>query len=713
MKYEMNKTTLLLSLLFCSSLVCLAQNPEDAILQNPLKAAGTYYVYDTSALKPLTPAPDGYRPVYISHFGRHGARYCTSEYDAMHDWLSKAAKARILTETGKRFFTEYDAFYQKAKFCKGNLTNLGKEQHRGIATRIFKRFPEVFEGPTHIVASSTESPRVIMSMWSFISGLQSLDGDISIDADASAKFAPWLQPVLSSNPYYVKEHTRVNSATRKKLDDYTSRTLPAKEIMLRLFTDLDAASAVLKTSPETFVKSLHSIVTGTRCLDEDQGVFDWLVSEEEMRMMWKVVSAGYFSSSGNLEDSGSMLVDYAAFTTEQVIECADADMASGDTQLRLRFGHDASLMPFITFLDMNGVGRSTSSFEESLEIFPNYYVPMGCSAQLIFYRNQANRILVKALLNEEEATLPFKAVEEPYYDWQDFKDYYASRIAASKERVNAAVRAAAAKAKAAAVQPREKSVEVFRATDWGWKPVAGSYVEAGSATIEVFGGVQTVSLVRFPMKRQMVSVLESDGPSSAVVSKLGADNHALAAINGGFFNKEHLPVSYVKEKGKVVSTREDKAASSEGLFLIKGKKGRKVDIVTVGSQGFDQAAKGWREAIATGPVLIEDGKRKEMGDAMKRLTDRRHPRTLVGYTSDGWIYFIVVDGRFPYRADGMSVDEMQTLCEGLGLYEAINLDGGGSATMWNVDDGVMNHPYDNRKFDHAGERVVPNALIVK
>ena len=692
---------------------CFAQNWKEVIERDPARLAGTYYVYDADALPALTPAPAGYKPIYISHFGRHGARYCTSEYDPMHEWLTKAHKARILTEKGERFHTEYEAFYQKVRYCKGNLTEVGKKQHRNIAIHMFERFPEVFSGPTHVVAASTESPRVIQSMWSCLSGLQSRDDEIDFDADASARFAPWLQPVLSSNPYYVKERTRVNSATRKKLDDYTSRTLPAKEIMLRLFTDLDAASAVLKTSPETFVKSLHSIVSGTRCLDEDQGIFDWLVSEEEMRLMWKVVSAAYFSSSGNLEDSGSMLVDYAAFTTEQVIECADADMASGDTQLRLRFGHDASLMPFITFLDMNGVGRSTSSFEESLEIFPNYYVPMGCSAQLIFYRNQANRILVKALLNEEEATLPFKAVEGPYYDWQDFKDYYASRIAASKERVNAAVRAAAAKAKAAAVQPREKSVEVFRATDWGWKPVAGSYVEAGSATIEVFGGVQTVSLVRFPMKRQMVSVLESDGPSSAVVSKLGADNHALAAINGGFFNKEHLPVSYVKEKGKVVSTREDKAASSEGLFLIKGKKGRKVDIVTVGSQGFDQAAKGWREAIATGPVLIEDGKRKEMGDAMKRLTDRRHPRTLVGYTSDGWIYFIVVDGRFPYRADGMSVAEMQTLCEGLGLYEAINLDGGGSATMWNVDDGVMNHPYDNRKFDHAGERVVPNALIVK
>ena len=85
----------------------------------------------------------------------------------------------------------------------------------------------------------------------------------------------------------------------------------------------------------------------------------------------------------------------------------------------------------------------------------------------------------------------------------------------------------------------------------------------------------------------------------------------------------------------------------------------------------------------------------------------------MGYTTDGWLYFIVVDGRFPGQGEGMSISELQVLCESLGLYEAINLDGGGSSTMWTVDGGVMNHPYDNGKFDHEGERIVPNVIIVK
>ena len=128
------------------------------------------------------------------------------------------------------------------------------------------------------------------------------------------------------------------------------------------------------------------------------------------------------------------------------------------------------------------------------------------------------------------------------------------------------------------------------------------------------------------------------------------------------------------------------------------------------------SAKGWREAIVSGPVLLDEGTvvpyENDGTRNYRNFYARRHPRTLMGYTADGWMYFIVVDGRFP-QGIGMSIDELQVLCEGLGLYEAINLDGGGSSTLWTRSTGVVNHPYDNKQFDHEGERIVPNVIIVK
>jgi exopolysaccharide biosynthesis protein len=48
----------------------------------------------------------------------------------------------------------------------------------------------------------------------------------------------------------------------------------------------------------------------------------------------------------------------------------------------------------------------------------------------------------------------------------------------------------------------------------------------------------------------------------------------------------------------------------------------------------------------------------------------------------------------------------------LGCRDALNLDGGGSSTMV-FDGNIVNHPSDNKKFDHQGERVVANAIVVR
>ena len=708
----MKKISALALILLCCFGVCRAQNSCEVVRKDPAKAAGSFYVYDYKAPHACTPAPAGYKPFYVSHFGRHGARYCTSEYETLYNWFSAARKARLLTEEGGKLYSRYDAFYQKANYCKGNLTSIGKDQHRSIATTIYNHYPEVFDGQTHIEAVSTESPRVIMSMWSFISALQALDSSIDINADASGKYAPWLQFALRTNPYLIPGRPRCSKEAEKAVKEYSARTVPWNDIARRFFTHPEELKDVLEITPEQFLSELYSVVACSGCLDEDRDIFDDVFSEEERFLIWKAQSAQYFLGVARFEGSGSLFPDFTAFTVENIIDMAEEDIASGSTQLRLRFGHDANVAPLLAFLDVNGFGRSASSFEESLDIFPSYELPMGCSLQLVFFRNADNDILLKALLNEEEAELPLKAVQGPYYRWEDFKAYYKPRIAASKERIEDARKAFKASEKPS-VQPREKSIDALKAVDWGWKKVSGSAVEEGhAAKVKVFNSVQDISLVRFRMRDHAVSIHESDGPSANTVSKLGADCKALAAINGGFFDKSRYPISLVKDDGKVVSSKV-KSLSNEGLFLIKNKKGSKVDIVTADSLAMMGKAKGWYEAMAAGPVLIEDGTCLQLDEVRKKLSTRRHPRTVVGYTSDGYVYFVVVDGRFPLRADGMTLTELQILCEALGLYEAINLDGGGSATMWTADAGVINHPCDNKEYDHAGERVVPNILIVK
>ena len=678
-----------------------AQKPCEAVAIDPLKAAGNYYVYDTCSLPAPTPAPEGYKPFYISNFARHGARYGIGDYADFYKLLSEASAKGLLTEEGKALRSRYKAFYKKVRYCTGNLTEVGKAQHKGIASRMFERFPEVFQGHTHVDAVSTESARVIMSMWSCLSQLSSLDDDMDIHADASARFATWLQPGLRSNPNLVKDAFDCGKAAYDALDEYFEKTVPWKEIAGKFFTNPEALRNDLGITPLQFCKPLGTIVFGARCLDEDRDCFDDVLTREQAQLLWKGLSARFFLHVARVEGSENLVAEYAAYTLEQIIESAEADIRSGDTQLRLRFGHDSGLAPLLVFLDVNGFGRCARSLEESLEIMPNYNIPMAGSLQLVFYRNAEGNILVKALLNEQEATLPLPAVCGPYYSWDDFKEHYLPAISTAKRNI-------------LTLRP----LAALKAVDWGWKPVGNTRVEAAAASVNVFGSVQSISMARFPLKDYSVSLVESDGPAAAITSSFGEKNKAIAAINGSYFEKNLMPATFVKDEGRVLCSRtSDGAYRCNGMFRIKDRRGRKVDIVSTDSLMMAKDARGWREAIVSGPVLIEDGITPTYEDdgsyLYKKFYAKRHPRTLLGYTTDGWLYFIVVDGRFPAQADGMSIFELQVLCEALGLHEAINLDGGGSSTLWTRDSGVINHPYDNQVFDHAGERVVPNVVIVK
>jgi len=416
-----------------------AQEYREAIGQDPQRTAGTFYVYDGADLPAMIPAPKGYKPFYISHFARHGARYCTSEYDTFYGWMKKASEAGALSDGGKEFFSRYESFYEKVRLRKGNLTALGKEQHRQIARRMYSRFPAVFKGPTRIEAFSTESPRVIMSMWSCLSRLDELDSDAEVFADASAQYASWLQPPLSSNPYYAKGRFDADGETLAAHAAWFEDRVPWKNIAKRFFSSENVLREVLGVTPLRFIEILHAVVTGTYCLDEDRGSFDDVFSDEELYQIWEGLSARYFLSVARFGESKGLAADYGAYVLEEIIASADEDIYSGDTRLRLRFSHDSSIAPLIVFMDLDGAGKVAGSFDETLRIFPSYRLPMASSVQLVLFRKKGGKMLVKVLLNEREATLPFPAADGPYYLWDDFKAYYAPRIAASRSKIESAL----------------------------------------------------------------------------------------------------------------------------------------------------------------------------------------------------------------------------------------------------------------------------------
>ena len=187
--------TIICSLLLVCSVTVSAQvtrfsgkSAVEEIAADKFLAAGNMADYDRLPRTVLTPTPKGYEPYYLSHYGRHGARYMLEENDyAMPvQVLQKAKQAGKLTPLGDKVLAKLDSMQQTTKDRLGDLTAVGLRQHHGIAKRMAQNFPEIFKTPNLPIHSiSTTSIRAIISMMAECEELQAANPSARIYNDAS------------------------------------------------------------------------------------------------------------------------------------------------------------------------------------------------------------------------------------------------------------------------------------------------------------------------------------------------------------------------------------------------------------------------------------------------------------------------------------------------------------------------------------------------
>jgi len=190
-------------------------------------------------------------------------------------------------------------------------------------------------------------------------------------------------------------------------------------------------------------------------------------------------------------------------------------------------------------------------------------------------------------------------------------------------------------------------------------------------------------------------------------SDFARNNLAVAAINGSFFDmKNGGSVTYLESDGKMIdSTRSKNKLTINGAIVI----GLNDSIHIEPSRGdhFYETSLKEEDVIVSGPLLIYHGVPENLPDVP--FVVLRHPRTCLCETRET-LLFATIDGRRE-EAQGMSLFELQKFLISLGCIHAINLDGGGSTTMWGLMNGngqILNQP-----SDPSGERPVANALVIK
>lgn len=248
-----------------------------------------------------------------------------------------------------------------------------------------------------------------------------------------------------------------------------------------------------------------------------------------------------------------------------------------------------------------------------------------------------------------------------------------------------------------------------------WQKAAKSKAIYGTLQAELFDSRQSVSFVRFKADDYRLEVVAAEGPQADSISALSLKHGAVAGINGSYFDmRELLPVTYVKDDGFWVgSTTQGELFRSNGAIFIDPHK-LAIDAIQADTT-WTGPETSW-EVMASGPILVDEGMAvtyEEGIDGWKGFYARRHPRSMVGTDAQGYVWLVVVDGRSEGNADGMSIAELTDFALSLGLTDALNLDGGGSSALWVLPEGIISHPCDNRAYDKKGQRIIPNALVVK
>lgn len=415
------RTTLIISILLLATQLVAASDFKEKIKQNPSLAAHTYLAYPNKNNIKYTAPPEGYTPFHIEHYGRHGSRWLTSEKQYLQpiETLHKANKYGYLTEQGKDALRRLEIIQLAAHKREGELSELGAEQHRGIARRMYHNFPEVFADSATINARSTVVIRCILSMENECQELKALNPKLRISHDASNADMYYMN---FYDDFYKVQH----DSARAYFKRLTANDINHISFINRLISNKQFAKDSVD-APST-IEHIFDIASNMQSHNFDFDLYD-LFTLNELYALWNRWNKFWYIGYGNSAEYGHIHPYIQRNLLYNIIESADNAIKSNKNSANLRFGHEVCVLPLAVLMELGDCNKRVSSLDNLANEWRAHDIfPMACNIQMIFYRNKDNQILVKVLLNEEEVQLPIKSNIHPYYDWSNLRSYYLGKL---------------------------------------------------------------------------------------------------------------------------------------------------------------------------------------------------------------------------------------------------------------------------------------------
>ena len=373
------------------------------------------YEFELPSQQHDTPAPKGYTPFYISHYGRHGSRsnWGDKDYRIVIDLLQEQKYKENLTAAGESLLDNAHAILTAYDGMDGRLTDKGEREHTRLAQRMYQRFNPVFQRGLTVNAISSTIQRSIISMCAFTNGLTALKPSIQFNFDCGETLQKYIACAGEVDDKDMRE------CIKKMMDQFPANP---KGTSLKLFKEPIEIS-------ERQEKAIYYTFNVAEDFDIAMNPFDYLSDESLYRQMMRLtydLSIPFIRIPGFYErrhPTVQLLID-------DIIAKAETAIKQNTTEADLRFGHDVHLLALSAALNISGVGEELKPEEIEHRWYGWANIPMASNIQFIFYRKKNTpTILFKVLYNETERQLKgLQPVDGPngvYYNWEDFKKHFA------------------------------------------------------------------------------------------------------------------------------------------------------------------------------------------------------------------------------------------------------------------------------------------------
>lgn len=386
-----------ISLLFLSLLLSLAISAQ----KTPEQMGGVYHAYAVPVATAMDSLPAGFEPFYLSHYGRHGSRWLTS--DRRYEWvLEQFADATNLTRKGRSVARRLQRVWANARGNGGKLTSLGAKQHEGIARRMLSRFPKLFADGATVEARSSVVDRCVKSMEAFVGQMRMQQPSLHIAAvtdSADMRFISYDSP----DEKLLQRDTQVPLG------------IPAEAFAARLFKDPSRVE-----NAENLMSELFTIASDMQDIEGLKVNLYDAFTRDEMHALYVWNCAKMFHQNGWGAESKGIPAQCAANLWQNIVDEADSAIATRQPRVSLRFGHDTGLYRLLA-----GTQTETTSLGTAYGVRGplDELVPMGANLQLVFCHDHRGEVVVGSFLNER----PFvfsrlqPVARTNWYRWTDIK----------------------------------------------------------------------------------------------------------------------------------------------------------------------------------------------------------------------------------------------------------------------------------------------------